>query len=42
MVTASFETFLSTNVLKSEGIQYNDALNQMMDIIMNGIAEDKK
>lgn len=42
MITASFEAFLSTNNLRREGIRYNDALHDMMDILMNGIKEEEK
>lgn len=41
LLTAGVEAALSTNVLSSEGISYSDALDQMMDIIMNGICEEK-
>lgn len=37
MITASFESFLSQDGLKKAGISYYDALNDMMDIIMEGI-----
>lgn len=39
MITASFESFLSTDTLKQEGISYKDACTCMMDIVMNGISE---
>jgi AcrR family transcriptional regulator len=41
MITASFESFLSTDHLKQEGITYRDACLAMMDIVMNGITEDR-
>ena len=41
MITATFESFLSTDNLKQEGISYKDACNYMMDIVMNGISEDE-
>lgn len=40
IMTAGFETFLSSNVLAAEGIPYQKALQEMMDIVMNGIVED--
>ena len=40
MMTASFDAFLSTDALKASKLAYNDALNDMMDIIMDGISED--
>ena len=39
MFTASLESFLSSETLNEEHISYNEALEQMMDIIMNGIKE---
>lgn len=39
MITATFESFLSTDNLKQEGISYKDACTYMMDIVMNGISE---
>ena len=39
MFTASLESFLSSDMLTEEHISYNEALEQMMDIIMNGIKE---
>lgn len=37
MVTSTLESYLSTSILKDEKISYNDALKNMMDIIMKGI-----
>lgn len=37
MITASFETFVSTENLEKAGIEYHNALEAMMDIIMGGI-----
>lgn len=37
IITSTIESFLSTTNLKENKISYNDALNQMMDIIMKGI-----
>lgn len=42
MVTATFDSFLSTDTLYTSKVAYTDALNEMMDIIMDGITEDKK
>ena len=39
MFTSSLESFLSSEMLTEEHISYNDALEEMMDIIMNGIKE---
>ena len=39
MFTASLESFLSSDMLKEEQISYSEALEKMMDIIMNGIRE---
>ena len=41
MVTASLDAFLSTDALKKSRVAYNDALNDMMDIILKGIKEEK-
>lgn len=41
MVTATLDAFLSTDNLRIYKIAYNDALNEMMNIIMNGISEEK-
>lgn len=37
MVTATIENYLNTNVLKDNGLTYNQGLEKMMDIIMEGI-----
>lgn len=37
MITSAFQTFLSTDLLVQQGIEYQDALNSMMDIVMKGI-----
>lgn len=39
MFTASLESFLSSDMLMEENISYNEALEQMMDIIIDGIKE---
>lgn len=39
--TASIESFLHTDTLIREDIAYSDALDTLMDIIMNGIREDR-
>ena len=38
MVEASIEKFLSSDALIEGKIEYNDALQIMVDIVMNGIA----
>ena len=40
MMTASFDAFLSTDALKASKLTYSDALNEMMDIIIDGISEE--
>lgn len=42
MITASFDAFLSTDALKDSKVAYTEALNDMMNIIMNGISEEKE
>ncbi len=41
MVTATLDAFLSTDTLKTSKVAYNDALNEMMNIILDGISEEK-
>jgi AcrR family transcriptional regulator len=40
MVTASIDAFLSTDALRKSKVDYNDALNEMMKIILDGISEE--
>ncbi len=40
IVTSAFQSFVSTDQLVTEGIQYQDALSSMMDIIMDGIGAE--
>lgn len=41
LFTAGIEYFLSTDVLETNQISYNDGLAMMMDIIMKGITENE-
>ena len=40
MFTSAIEAFLSTSVLADNGIEYREGLQQMMDIIMEGVIAD--
>lgn len=40
MIEATIEHFLESDLLKCEGIQYSEALESMMDIIMGGIQKE--
>lgn len=42
MVTATIDAFVSTDNLRDHKVAYNDAMNEMMKIIMDGISKEKE
>ncbi len=38
MMEASLERFFEKNVMKGSGRKYNDYLNEVVDILLNGIS----
>lgn len=38
MMEASLERFFEKNVMKGSGKKYNDYLNEVVDILLNGIS----